>query len=55
MNTEPTSEDVEEFLTRVMAVEERYAFAKKAHESAKKDELRNLLDEFCKTSDKTCI
>ena len=55
MNTEPTSEDVDEFLTRVMEIEERYAFAKRAHESDKKEALRNLLDEFCKTSDKTCI
>lgn len=48
MNQETTNDEVNEFLSRVMEIEERYAFAKKGQESARKDDLRNLLDDFCK-------
>jgi len=48
MKQETTNDEVNEFLSRVMEIEERYAFAKKGQESARKDDLRNLLDDFCK-------
>lgn len=48
MSTEPTPQQVNEFLSRVMEIEEKYAFAKKGQESARKDDLRGLLDDFCK-------
>lgn len=38
---------VEDFLFRVIEIEEKYAFSKKGQESARKQELRDLLDEFC--------
>lgn len=48
MTTEPTDEDVGKFLTRVIEVEEKYAFTKKGQDTPRKDELKALLDEFCK-------
>jgi hypothetical protein len=48
MTTEPTPQQVNEFLSRVMEIEEKYAFAKKGQETNRKDDLRNLLDDFCK-------
>ncbi len=47
MTKSPTESEVASFLMRVMEIEEKYAFAKKGQDSARKDELRNLLDELC--------
>ncbi len=54
MTTEPSSEDVNEFLARVMEIEQKYAFDKKGQDSKRKDDLRALLEEFCEKRDKTC-
>ena len=48
MENEPTQELVEKFLTRVMEVEEKYAFARKGQDSSRKEEIANLLEDFCK-------
>lgn len=45
-NTAP--ETVAKFLQRVIEVEEKYAFVKKGQDTARRDELKSLLDEFCK-------
>jgi hypothetical protein len=41
-------EKINLFLSRVIEIEEKYAFAKQGQNSARKDELRNVLEEMCK-------
>ena len=48
MTAEPTDKEVNQFLTRVIQTEEKYAFVKKGRETDRKEELRVLLEEFCK-------
>lgn len=48
MTAEPSAEDVEKFLTRVMEVEEKYAFTNKGKDTDRKEELRSLLEKTCK-------
>ncbi len=47
MNEHLTDETVEKFLSRVMEIEENFAFTRKGQDSSRKEELRKLLDEFC--------
>lgn len=42
-----TDELVDNFLKRVIELEERFSFARKGQESARKAELEKLLEEFC--------
>ncbi len=44
---EVNDEDVNKFLTRVMEIEEEFAFAKGGQDTPRKNKLRALLDEFC--------
>jgi len=48
MSEEPSTNEVNKFLARVIEIEEQFAFAKKGQDSARKDKLRELLEEFCK-------
>ena len=48
MDENPSTDEVNRFLSRVIEIEEQFAFAKKGQDSARKDKLRELLDEFCK-------
>ena len=48
MDVEPSLEDVEMFLSRVMEIEDKYAFSKKGRDTDRKEELRSLLEKMCK-------
>lgn len=48
MNETPSDDEVKSFLLQVIEIEQKYTFLKKGQDTARKDELRNLLDEFCK-------
>ena len=48
MSVEISEEQLMAFLKRVIEIEEKYAFAKKGQDTARKTELRDLLDDFCK-------
>lgn len=48
MSDDFNSDEVNRFLARVIEVEEEFAFAKKGQDSARKEKLRELLEEFCK-------
>lgn len=50
-NENPKPDDVNRFLARVIEAEEHFAFAKKGQDSARKEKLRNILDEFCEEGD----
>ena len=48
MDNEPSEEEVGKFLKRVIETEEKYAFAKKGQETARREDIKSLLEEFCK-------
>ena len=48
MENGSSQEQITKFLHRVIEVEEKYAFVKKGQDSARREELSNLLDEMCK-------
>ncbi len=47
MDTELDPKTIENFLFRVIEIEESPAFLKKGQDSARKDEINKALDEFC--------
>jgi len=46
MEEEVSSDTIDKFLTRVMEIEENYAFARKGQESSRKEEIKNLLEDI---------
>ncbi len=40
--------DLKKFISRVMDIEERYTFARSGQKTTRKEEVKFLLDEFCK-------
>lgn len=46
MEAEPTPDELNRFLARVMEIEEKYAFTRKGQDSARRAELKTLVDEF---------
>lgn len=42
------ADTVSKFLERVIEVSEKYAFVKKGQDTARREEIKNLLDDFCK-------
>lgn len=48
MTESPSDDDVKSFLLRVIEIEQKYTFVKKGQDTLRKEDLRNLLDEFCK-------
>ena len=46
LEADPTPEELNRFLSRVMEIEEKYAFTRKGQDSARKAELRALVDDL---------
>ncbi len=46
MDSEPTPQELSRFLSRVIEIEEKYAYTRKGQESSRKGELRSLVEEI---------